>query len=151
MDDHLSPATDGQVIAQLSSCLALVRPVGMTERETEDWLNVAMTTIGDLPQDLLERGCAEARATCTHHGQIVPAIVKETRERWEARQRSARNRPDGPVIGYIGPAPAIEEPRRPLTQADVDRLPPPLIRIGLACGALAEVDGGMIVPAPEPS
>lgn len=61
--------------ALLTACLALVRPAGMTDRDVEDWLRVAVQTVGEYPVHLLDRACLEARRTCTHYSQIVPAIV----------------------------------------------------------------------------
>lgn len=60
----------------MSACLALVRPVGMTDQAATEWLAVAAAEVRDMPRSALEAGCREARQTCTHHGQIVPTILK---------------------------------------------------------------------------
>lgn len=89
----------------LSACLALVRPVGMGQAEAEEWLAVAATTVS-LPEDVLADAAMEARKTCTHHGQIVPAILRESEERMNWR-RKARPREEEPVAL---PAPLAEPP-----------------------------------------
>jgi hypothetical protein len=74
-----SPAP--QAIALLTTCLALVRPVGFTDDNARDWLRVAAGEIGYIPFGILENACGEARRTATHHAQIVPAIIKYADER----------------------------------------------------------------------
>jgi hypothetical protein len=76
-NDKLRPAPVTETVAQLSTCLALVKPVGMSAEDTQAWLRVAAGELSHLPPDMLERGCKTARKTCTHHGQIVPAILKD--------------------------------------------------------------------------
>lgn len=85
----------------LSTCLALVKPVGMNGDDANAWLRVAARELADLPPDLLADGCAAARKTCTHHGQIVPAILKETADRLAQRRKLA------------GPAPKREALPKP--------------------------------------
>ncbi len=74
----------------MTSCLALVRPVGLSDDNARDWLRVAAGEVGNIDLDLLTEACAEARQNCTHHGQIVPRIIKATQERMEAREASWR-------------------------------------------------------------
>lgn len=74
----------------LTTCLALVKPVGMSGEDAQAWLRVAAGEIRHLPPDLLADGCAAARKTCTHHGQIVPTILKETDERMASRRKLAK-------------------------------------------------------------
>ena len=64
----------------LSACLALVKPVGMGNEDAQAWLRVAAGELAHLPPDMLAKGCATARQTCTHHGQIVPTILKDVAE-----------------------------------------------------------------------
>lgn len=118
-------------IAALSACLALVRPVGMTEGETIDWLEVAADTLSHLPIDLVERGARAARTTCTHHGQIVPAIIAETKETMQWRST-----PKPPVLRLVAPPPRPEGPL-----PDPETLSQPLRQIGLSAGWIAERDG----------
>lgn len=71
---------------ELTACLTLVAPAGMTEEAKRDWLAVAWGTLKHLPADLLVMGCRKARETCDHPSKIVPAIVEHTRE-WMNRRR----------------------------------------------------------------
>ena len=73
--NDLRRATPEMAMALLTACLALVRPAGMTDHEVEDWLRVAAQTVGDYPPRVLDAACMEARRSCTHFSQIVPAIV----------------------------------------------------------------------------
>lgn len=74
----------------LSTCLALVKPVGMSAEDAQAWLRVAAGELAHLPPELLERGCALARKTCSYHGQIVPTITKETEEEYQAMKSCAQ-------------------------------------------------------------
>lgn len=127
------------VYAQLSACLALVRPVGMTENETMDWLAVAADCLSDLPDDILETGCRIARRKCTHHSQIVPTVIGETEELMRWRKMSA-NTPLRLVPAIS--APAIEQPAEPLP--DPDTLMPSLRRMGLARGWITNSGGKLV-------
>ena len=73
---------------ELTACLALVAPVGMTEEAKRDWLTVAWQTLSHIPPDILKSGCAAARQKCDHPSKIVPAIIEETRERMSWRKPS---------------------------------------------------------------
>jgi hypothetical protein len=133
------PATPQQAVALLTSCLALVRPVGMPESEAEDWLAVALSEVSAYPADVLAIGASEARRTATHHAQIVPTICRECDPIMATRQRLAR----------LPKIPRDDTPRLPapkLTQDDVGRLSPMLVKIGLGCGALEMDDSGNVVP-----
>lgn len=76
-----------RVVALLSSCLVLVRTAGMSNAEAEDWLTIAARELQDVPADLLEEGCSQARRTCIHHGRILPTIWGHIEERWNERKR----------------------------------------------------------------
>jgi hypothetical protein len=67
-------------ITELQRCFALVRPVGMTDSAARDWLAVAVAEVRNIPPATLQRACAEVRQTATHHGQIIPALVKAAQE-----------------------------------------------------------------------
>lgn len=86
--DLLAPATTRDFRNELTACLALVAPVGMSEEARGEWLAVAWATLSGLPADLLAIGCARARETCDHPAKIVPTIVAETRS-LIARRRAA--------------------------------------------------------------
>lgn len=73
----------------LTSCLALVRPVGMTAEEAGDWLGVAIGEVAHYPAGVLHEAAVEARRTCTHHSQIVPAIIEAAEERMARIRRMA--------------------------------------------------------------
>jgi hypothetical protein len=87
---YSSPSADEAVAtALLTSCLALVRPVGMADSEALDWLGVALGEVAHYPVDVLDYAASEARRTCTHHAQIVPAIIASADERMAHRRRMA--------------------------------------------------------------
>ena len=141
---HASPQ---EVVALLTSCLALVRPVGMTEDEAEDWLSVAMGAVAEYPASSLRVAARKAQKTCTHHAQIVPAIVQhcETNAAPKVWQGAWANIPEQMLA-----APSVPQlPAPKLTQADVDRMPPELIKMGLACGALIRDEAGNVRVNPE--
>ena len=61
----------------MSACLALVRPVGMNDNTATEWLAVAASEVMGMDRKQFENGCRDARQTCTHHGQILPTILKQ--------------------------------------------------------------------------
>ncbi len=67
-------------ITELQRCFALVRPVGMTDSAARDWLAAAVAEVRHIPPATLARACVEVRQTATHHGQIIPALVKAATE-----------------------------------------------------------------------
>lgn len=89
----LRPTEPAAVTAHLTGCLALVRPVGMSDADVGDWLRVAAREVGHLPPELLAEGCAVARRTCTHHAHIVPTIIRETEQRLATWHKIA-----GPIV-----------------------------------------------------
>ncbi len=97
-------------MALLTTCLALVRPVGFTDDNARDWLRVAGQEIAYLPLDILRDACAEARRTATHHAQIVPAIIKAGDQRWNERSRI-----DEFVRGFDAPRLPPPAPWQPTT------------------------------------
>lgn len=76
------------VLNELSACLALVRPVGMTEDMATEWLTVAASSLEGLSDYELAKGFRQARLECTHHAQIVPTIMKANAEAIEFRRKS---------------------------------------------------------------
>ena len=57
-------------------------------------LTVAATELRDIPLDLLDIAASAARRTCTHHGQVVPTIIRESDEVMAMRRtRAACERP----------------------------------------------------------
>lgn len=85
---RLEPATSDQFRNELTACLALVAPAGMTEEGRRDWLAVAWATLKHLPADVLAVGCQKARQTCDHPAKIVPAILEATNEMMRWRRES---------------------------------------------------------------
>ena len=125
-------------IAALSACLALVRPVGMTEDETLDWLEAAADTLAYIPAELVQRGAALARRRCTHHSQIVPAIIDETKDALAWHGRPA------PVLRIVAPAPR-EASRLTLAELpDPATLQEALKQMGLEKGWIVERADGRL-------
>jgi hypothetical protein len=111
----LSPATSRQFRDELTACLALVAPVGMTEEARGEWLAVAWATLRHLPADLLAIGCARARESCDHPARIVPAIVAETRA-LIARRRAALRPADPDPPALAPPDPCTPEQARAILE-----------------------------------
>ena len=86
----LQPASRDQFRTELTSCLILTAPSGMTKEDRNEWLKVAWGTLRDLPPDILAAGCKVARETCDHPSKIVPTIMKEAGPWLEMRRRGAR-------------------------------------------------------------
>lgn len=75
-----------EVIKHLTACLALVRPVGMNDDMATEWLAVAANEVLGFAEQRPEQfmsACGRVRRECTHHGQIVPNILKGARCEWE--------------------------------------------------------------------
>ncbi len=108
LSSALAPASREQFAVELTSCLALVAPVGMTEEAKRDWLRVAWETVGHLPSDVLSAACIEARKTCDHPSKIVPAILSASEQRMRWRREAARDtgQPRLPRPDYCTPAQA---------------------------------------------
>jgi hypothetical protein len=80
----------------------------MTADDQQAWLRVAAKELAHLPPDILADACAKARRTCTHHGQIVPAIIKESADWIALRKNAARN--SEPVEALPKPDRWVPEP-----------------------------------------
>jgi hypothetical protein len=65
---------------ELLRTLALVRPIGMSDDMATDWLAAALVELRDMSDGAFHAGCRHARQTCTHHGQIIPAVMAGARE-----------------------------------------------------------------------
>lgn len=101
----LAPATRELFAVELTACLALVVPVGMTEEARREWLSVAWQTLRHLPSDLLSAGCIEARKTADHPSKIVPTIIGYAEHRYQDRKRINREYPANTI--------ALAPPDRP--------------------------------------
>lgn len=95
----LAPAGAEQFQRQLTACLALCSPSGMSEDDRREWLRAAWGALHGIPADLLKRGCAEARRRADHPAKIVPIIMAEVEDAW-------RRRKAGDVRSEPAPAPA---------------------------------------------
>lgn len=89
-------ATAEGLIPQLSACLALVRPVSMTEDAAAEWLAVAASELAGYLLLSVEAGLSDARQRCTHHGQIVPHVIKymEASNTWRLGKPLERRLPN---------------------------------------------------------
>jgi hypothetical protein len=104
---------------ELTACLALVAPAGMTEESRRDWLTVAWETLNHIPPNILQAGAAAARRLCDHPSKIVPTIIAETAEaiRWQ------REHP--PQLQIAGPRPkkhVMERRGEPMSEEETAEL-----------------------------
>lgn len=114
--DRLEPASSDVFRNELTACLALVVPVGMTEEGRREWLSVAWATLGHLPPDLLAIGCKKARESCDHPSKIVPAIIAETEQQMHWRRNSAGTAPASQLL----PAPKSLMDRRGEAMTEIE-------------------------------
>lgn len=114
------PASSETFRNELTACLALVAPVGMTEEAKRDWLAVAWGTLKHLPPDLLSRGCMVARQTCDHPSKIVPTIVAETDKAMEMRRDVARY--TFPMLTEPRKRDVMEHRGKPMTEEETEEL-----------------------------
>ncbi len=126
------------MVAMLSASLALVRPVGFTAQETAEWLDVAFDAVSHLPYEIFEKGAKAARRTCTHHSQIIPAIISETKDAmaWHNRERPIERR-----LRLVSPESEIVDPAPKEPPPDPNTLMPTLRRMGLSKGWIIERNG----------
>jgi hypothetical protein len=144
----LDPATPEQAALNLSRCLTLSAPTGMSLDDRTEWLMVASDMIGHIPASLLEEACKHAGKVCDHPAKIIPAIcayADKNRSNWEYCNRPQINAPRLSVV-RDEPKP---EPIKPMTQADVDATPDYLIGLGIASGAIVRDANGNLRPAPQ--
>jgi hypothetical protein len=106
---------------ELTACLALVAPAGMSEENRRDWLTVAWDTLRHIPPDILASGARKAREKCDHPAKIVPTIIAETAD--AMRRRRDNDNWDrsvalpAPEPEYVSP----EEAARILTEFGIKR------------------------------
>lgn len=113
----VEPTDAGRAVALIGTCLALVKPVGMGDADAKTWLRLAAQEVRHLPIDILTESCAAARKVCTHHGQIVPAIIKAGEDWLASRRKMVRHNESMP------PAPRLAAPAPWLpTQEELDEL-----------------------------
>lgn len=128
----------------LAACLALVRPVTMTDQAAMEWINVASRELSGFPPSVIEQACSAAKRNCGHHAKILPFVSEEC-ERIEAefhRMRDAarvavlpRRDPEHPKLAYS----EILDNERWLNMPGEQQAS--LRKLGLKMGALIEHDG----------
>jgi len=144
LPESLKPASQRQTIACVSTCLALVRPVGMSDEMASEWLHIASDDLAIFPVDILMAGCKHARRTCDHYSKIVPAVFAYCEEAMAMRRLALR-----PRAAVALPAPKVPN-RQPMTADELTWLNGPgelratLRRLGLSAGALAENEDGTV-------
>jgi hypothetical protein len=129
----LTPATAAEFRNELTACLALVVPSGMTEEARRDWLRVAWATLKHWPLDLLRAGCEAARESCDHPAKVVPAIVETTKDRLERRRDRARSDDAGSTLMIAGPGhkrPVMDRRGQPMSEDDTAELNAILEKLG---------------------
>jgi hypothetical protein len=118
----------------------------MSEGEVEDWLSVAVGEVLNYPAHVLQAAASQARRTCTHHSQIVPAIIKAAEAAAPRHDPLVSAMRDVPAFASAAALPA---PDRRITQEMVDAMSPELIRMGLTCEALVRDADGNVIVNPE--
>jgi len=79
-----------EIIAELSRCLAPVRPVGMGSDAAHEWLTVIAAEVRHLDRSTLRMACSEAREKCDDHRQILKAILNSEAVADERRFKALR-------------------------------------------------------------
>jgi hypothetical protein len=85
-DEKLAAATSDDFRRELTACLALVAPTGMTQDDRNEWLKVAWGTLAGIPADLLAMGASVARRWADHPSKIVTTILREVEPIWNQRK-----------------------------------------------------------------
>lgn len=76
LEAKLAPRSMEEIMGELSRCLTLTAPSGMSQDDRLEWLTVAALELTSVPSSILADACAEARRTCDHPSKIVPAIIR---------------------------------------------------------------------------
>lgn len=102
------PISAAEAAAFVSSCFTLVRPVGMNEAHAKEWIAQAAKELAGFPFHRVESAARKARTACTHHGQIVPTMIKhmEGMYEWETPDELHRKR----AVALSGPQTAERLP-----------------------------------------
>lgn len=97
---------------ELTACLALTAPAGMTEESRREWLAVAWDTLKHIHPKDLARCAKTARQTCDHPAKVVPAIIKafDAMPSWATHgQPEPETRPERLIEpNYVTPEEAAE-------------------------------------------
>lgn len=134
----LAPAKPAEAVAHLATCLALVRPVGMSDDHAREWLAIAAQDLAEFPADIIEAAAVATRAEVDDHRRIVPTMVREARERLDHRRRAMRPRPVSDTPNITHEPVAFE----PMSEDELQKLSPELRKIGLGAGWLTEDSDG---------
>jgi hypothetical protein len=139
---------DSEAVARvhLSACLALVRPVTMTDAAAVEWITVAARELKGFAPSVIEQACSGAKRHCGHHAKILPFVSEEC-ERIDAE--FARMRDAAHVIPLLRREPESHK----LTYAEIldnekwlntiGETQAQMRKMGLKCGALIE-DAGAV-------
>jgi hypothetical protein len=84
-----APARDEDLATELTPCLTLVAPAGMTKGERTLWLHAAARALDGIPLDLLRKGCDAALKLADHPSKIVATIYRTIEPDLERRRREA--------------------------------------------------------------
>jgi inner membrane protein involved in colicin E2 resistance len=132
---------------ELAKSLKLVAPITMSADAQMVWLQAAVDALEDIRADEVAAVSMEIRRSVTRPAQIVPAIAEKVdelrkrraheREMAAWRERQALAPPEMPVR---------EEPKPPLSEAEIAKMPKWLIDTGLRVGFLKRV-GDRVVDA----
>lgn len=139
-------------IAQIASCLGLVRPVGMSDGMAEEWVRIAARDLGSFPDSTIAAACQKARMICNHHGKILPTVIAEC-EALSAAKARAKEYSD---ICYGEPSAALPETFPTLRELEdhlrwlngAGETPQLLRKTGLGLRALLANDNGTVRFAP---
>lgn len=55
----------------------------MSDDAAAEWLAVAANELAGYETGRIRMGLAEARRTCTHHGQIIPCVFENMKYPWD--------------------------------------------------------------------
>lgn len=138
-------------IAQIASCLALVRPVGMSDGMAEEWVRIASRDLHAFPDRAIAAACQKARMICNHHGKILPTVIEEceriTAEVARKREYDALPKERAGETAHVYPTlQELENHIRWLNGAGQSQQK--LRSTGLSLGALIMVEDGRVHPAP---
>jgi len=125
----LDPASPAEVVQELTPCLALVAPVGMTVDDRRAWFAAAIVALKGVPIALVKRGAEEALRTADHPSKIVSTILRTIADDWAWRKRNAR-----PAEIHGTPATALIADESRYTLDEVRALPKAVRGLGVAGG-----------------
>lgn len=100
--------TASEAVPHLAACLALVRPVSMSEEAAAEWLAVAATELAGYRTGLVIGALSEARKRCNYPSQIIPFVIKDMEDAtpWRLGKPLDRIRP--PTEREALPPPEIQ-------------------------------------------